>query len=75
MLGWVVHLLIQFGAHINISYSPSRGKLWRNGDSAVVSWGPMWTVWIRKIQMCADVTAGKLQENKKVNKAIAINIV
>lgn len=71
---WVVHLLIQFDIHISISYSPARGKFWGNGESSIVSWGPMWTVWVGKIQMYADITAGKLQENKKVNQTIAINI-
>lgn len=71
---WVVQLLIQFNIHINISYSPARSKLWGNGESSSVSWGPMWTVWVGKIQMHADITAGKLQENKKVNKTIAITI-
>lgn len=64
---------MQFDIHTSISYSPARGKLWGNGESSSVSWGTMWAVWIGKIQMCADITAGKLQENKKVNKTIVIN--
>lgn len=33
----------------------------------------MWTVWVGKIQMYADFTAGKLQEDKKVYKKTDIN--
>lgn len=66
--------MIQFDIHVSISCSPARGRLWGNGESSIVSGGPMWTMWVGKIQMYADITAGKLQENKKVNKIIAIGI-
>lgn len=65
---------MQFDIHTSLSYSPARGKLWGNGESSLVSWGTMWAVWIGKIQMYADITAGKLQEDKKVNKIIVTNI-